>query len=112
VRFGAHENWFSLPSFFYETLILVVFVTSVMFVYLSKVNKPLYFVQLYLLTMTVKIIAYGAYVYFMITRDQRGTFVNVVFFLISYLLFTTLEIVFLYRKISPSHNEHTQAKKF
>jgi len=48
--------------------------------------------------MVVKLIAYGAYCYFMISRDQPGSAPNLVFFLINYLVFTALEIVFLYKK--------------
>ena len=89
-----------LPSFFYETLIFLVFSTTTIFAYLYKVDKPDFFVQLYLLTMAVKLLAYGAYNLFMIIEDRRGASVNVIFFLLLYTVFTGLEIAFLYRKIS------------
>lgn len=91
-----------LPSFFYQTLIFLVFTTTTIFVYLYKVNKPDFFVQLYLLTMAVKLVAYGAYNLLMVLKDKSGAAENVVFFMILYLVFTTLEIVFLYRKITGS----------
>ena len=75
------------------------------FVYLYKVNKPDFFVQLYLLTMAVKLVAYGAYNLLMILKDKSGAAENVVFFMILYLVFTTLEIVFLYRKITGSEGQ-------
>jgi hypothetical protein len=103
VQFAVHQQWFPLPTFFYQTLILVLFTTVVIFVYLYKANKPDFFVQLYLLTMMIKIMAYGAYVFFMIKEDVNNAFANVVFFLVSYLLFTILEVVFLYKKISTTH---------
>jgi hypothetical protein len=101
--FAADQFGLVLPTFFYQTLILVFFTTTVVFVYLYRAIKPLYFVQLYLLTMSVKIIAYGVYVYFMITGDRDGALANVVFFLACYVIFTILEITFLYRKISSTH---------
>jgi hypothetical protein len=92
-----------LPSFFYQTLIFLLFSTIVIYAYLYKVSKPDYFVQLYLLTMAVKLLGYGAYVYFMITGDGNGAIANVVFFMTTYFIFTTLEIVFLYHKNSSKH---------
>lgn len=52
--------------------------------------------------MAVKLVAYGAYNLLMILKDKSGAAENVVFFMILYLVFTTLEIVFLYRKITGS----------
>lgn len=89
-----------LPSFFYQTLIFLLFTTATIFVYLFKVDKPGFFIQLYLLTMVVKFIAYGAYNLLMIMEDRAGASVNVVFFMILYFTFTGVEIGFLYRKIS------------
>ena len=92
-----------LPSFFYQTLIFLVFATSIVFAYLYKANRPDYFVQLYLLTMALKFLAYGAYNLLMILDDKEGASLNVVFFLLLYMIFTGLEIAFLYRKISGDH---------
>jgi hypothetical protein len=89
-----------LPSFFYETLIFLVFATVVIYGYLYRTSKPGMFVQLYLLTMAVKLLAYGAYNLVMILQDQPGAVANVVFFMAIYAAVTILEIGFLYRKIS------------
>jgi hypothetical protein len=87
------------PSFFYQTLIFLVFSTGMIYRYLYKVDKPGFFVQLYLLTMTVKLLAYGAYNLVVILEDKAGAAANVVFFMLVYFIFTALEIGFLYRKI-------------
>jgi hypothetical protein len=100
---ALHLSWIqALPSFFYQILLFLVFATFVVFRYLYKVDKPDFFVQLYLLTMVVKFVAYGVFNLIVILEDRRGAAPNVVFFLINYLLFTALEVVFLYRKISHS----------
>ena len=88
-----------LPSFFYQTLLLVVFGTGLIFVYLYKSNKSTFFVQLYLLTTMVKILAYGAYSFIMILEDRVGAVQNVIWFFTLYAAFTALEIFFLHRKI-------------
>ena len=90
----------SLPSFFYQTLILLVSTTLVIYRYLIRIKQPEFFVQLYLLTIAVKLLAYGGYVTWMIIDDKPGAISNVAVFLILYVVFTILEIVFLYRKIS------------
>jgi hypothetical protein len=89
-----------LPSFFYQTLIFLVFATITIFAYLYKVDKPDFFVQLYLLTMAIKLLAFGAYNLFMILEDKSGAPANVIFFMLLYIVFTGLEITFLYRKIT------------
>ena len=94
------QTLLSLPSFFYQTLIFVAFSVALVCAYLYKVNKPAIFVQLYLLTMAVKLLAYGAYVVVIILQDRAGAVENVVFFMIAYFVFSALEIGFLYHKIS------------
>lgn len=89
-----------LPSFFYETLIFLLFGTGLLFVYLYKFDKPDFFVQLYLMTMTVKLIFYGVYNYFMITEDADGALANISWFMLLYITFTIIEIAILHRKIS------------
>lgn len=108
VWWGAGEGWFLLPTFFLKTLIFLVFSTSVIFVYLYQANKPTFFLQLYLVTMVLKLLAYCAYNFIMILNDRASAVGNVVFFMVTYFLFTILEIAFLYHKISgqnPSGNE-------
>ncbi len=108
-----HKLWISeLPSFFYQTLIFLVFTTATIFVYLYKVNKPGFFIQLYLLTMVVKFIAYGAYNLLMILEDRTGASLNVIFFMLLYVVFTALEIAFLYRKISDPEQPQNGPKIF
>jgi hypothetical protein len=98
---AAASQWIpSMPSFFFQTAILLVFGTGLLFVYLYKFDKPDFFVQLYLLTMAVKLLAYGGYNFFMITEDRPGAAYNVIWFMTLYFIFTALEIGFLYRKIS------------
>lgn len=97
---AADSHWISMPSFFFQTTILLLFGTGLLFVYLYKFDKPDFFVQLYLLTMAVKLLAYGGYNFFMITEDREGASYNVIWFMTLYFIFTALEVGFLYRKIS------------
>lgn len=96
VRAGMMDR----PSYFYETLALVAVTTGGLYRYLSRAGTPGFFVQLYLLTMVVKFLAYGCYVFIILFLDRPGGASNVVFFLLIYGVFTVLEISFLYRRIS------------
>jgi hypothetical protein len=101
----AHEQlWIpKLPSFFAQTLIFLTFGTAIMFRYLYRVRKPETFVQLYLLMMVVKILAFGAYAFFIVLKDRAGATYNIVFFMICYFIFTALEIAFLFQKTKDDH---------
>jgi hypothetical protein len=89
-----------LPSFFFQTLVLLLFGTCLLYVYMYRLNKAAFFVQVYLLTMAIKLLAYGVYNYFIITDDQSEAVPNVIWFMLLYVIFTVLEVAFLYQKIS------------
>jgi hypothetical protein len=88
------------PSYYLQSLILLSLFTVVIYRYLDRLKNPGLFVQIYLLSMAVKLVAYGAYVILMILDDKAGANKNVLFFLVLYVIFTALEVGFLYRKIA------------
>ncbi|HEX6225651.1 MAG TPA: hypothetical protein VFZ52_14640 [Chryseolinea sp.] len=97
----ADGGWIpEIPSFFFQTAGFLLFGTGLLYIYLYKFDKPDFFIQLYLLTMAVKLLAYGAYNFFMIMEDRTGAVYNVTWFMALYFIFTALEIGFLYQKIS------------
>ena len=49
--------------------------------------------------MAVKLLGYGAYVFYMIMADSAGAVNNVALFLLFYVTLTAMEIIFLYAKI-------------
>jgi hypothetical protein len=98
---GLSGQW-KLPSFFYQSLILLVTGTGGLFYFLLRTRdtRPDYFVQLYLLTIAVKLLAYGAFLGLVIWTDREGAAHNVVFFMVVYAVFTALEVGFLLRRVS------------
>ena len=101
VTFAGSSGWLpGIPSFLYETTWLVALVTTIIFVYLYRSRRASWFVQLYLLSMVVKLLAYFAYNTLMILEDRQGAVRNVLYFLGLYFVFTAIEIAFLYGKIS------------
>lgn len=91
-----------LPSFFYETMVLLLLGTGGLYFYLADIKKerPEYFIQLYIATLFAKMIAYAGYVFFMVWDDKQNAHANALFFMITYLLFTAVEVYFLYRKVN------------
>ena len=95
-----HQHYFnSFPSHLTPTLLFLGATTLIIYRYLIK-SPESSFVQLYLLTLVIKLLVYCGYNVIIILRDRPNAGVNVAFFLIAYLLFTTLELIFLYRRIS------------
>lgn len=90
------NQWIAWPSFFYEILAFAGITTIVLFAFLYRVKIPAIFIQLYLLSMVVKILGSGIFIFIIAMKDRAGASPNVVFFLCAYILFTALEVAFLY----------------
>ena len=97
------QGWIpGLPSFLYPSTWLMAFITTVIFIYLYRVEKQAHFVQLYLLSMVIKLIASLAFILLIVLEDRPRAVTNAVYFLTVYAIFTAAEIGFLHRKISAS----------
>ena len=94
------QHWIAAyPSFTVEILIFLLLGTLINFRYLNRITSPELFVRMYLFMMALKLLAFGAFVVVIILFDKAGAKGNIVFFIITYLIFTGLEVGFLYRKI-------------
>ena len=91
----------SLPSFLWPSVVMLFISNVVIFrkIYQSQQSQ---FVTVYLGTLVIKLVAYLGYATVVVVIDRDGAVENVTFFLISYFLFTVLEIMFLYPKINQS----------
>lgn len=92
----------SRPEYFYRTLIFLFVTTAGLFRFLlkTKQQRPDFFVQFYLATMVLKLIAYGAYMFIIVIAKTEKVVYDVVFFLLVYFIFTAIEIGFLYRQVN------------
>jgi hypothetical protein len=100
VLIGVERGYFEQPTFFVKTLVFLTFSTALIFAYLYKADKPGFFLQLYLLTMVVKLLAYCTFCLVMILNDKSSAIGNAVFFMSTYFVFTVIEIAFLFKKIN------------
>lgn len=90
------------PEYFYRTLLFLFVSTAGLYRFLlrTKQQRPDFFVQFYLATMVVKLIAYGAYLFVVITSQTARAVYDVAFFMVVYFIFTAIEIGFLYRHVN------------
>jgi hypothetical protein len=88
----------TFPTYFWITLAFLNLSTIMIYFYLIRASSNT-FVQGYLLTMVGKLFAYFAYNIVIILLDRGNAGINVGFFLITYLVFTVLELTFLYRRM-------------
>jgi hypothetical protein len=90
------------PPHFYQTLIFLFISTAGLYRFLlrTKQKQPDFFVQFYLATMVIKLIAYGAFMFVIATNQKAKAVDDVVFFMVVYFVFTALEIGFLFRHVN------------
>jgi len=90
------------PEYFFRTLIFLFVSTAGLYRFLlrTKQQRPDFFVQFYLATMVVKLIAYGAYLFVIVTSQTEKAVYDIVFFMAVYFIFTAIEIGFLYRHVN------------
>jgi hypothetical protein len=90
------------PEYYYRTLIFLFVSTAGLYRFLlrTKQQRPDFFVQFYLATMVVKLIAYGAYMFVVVTTQTEKPVYDVIFFMVVYFIFTAIEIGFLYRQVN------------
>ena len=95
----ASFSFVEKPSFFWETHVLLTFGTGLIFYYVYNTDQTT-FTNFYLFTLVLKLLAYAVYCLIMIVMDPTGATANVVFFMILYLVYTIIEVIFLYPRIT------------
>ncbi len=98
---GGKYHWFTAtPSYGYEIIFFLGISTAVIFRFLIRPSLAPYFTQAYLLSIALKMLGYGAFILVIIFKDRSGAFGNALLFIVSYLLFTALEVGFLFVRIN------------
>jgi hypothetical protein len=96
--YARAQDWIvSFPSFALEILFFLAGSTLVIFYILIRRAEAESFTQSYLLSIVLKILVYGTFIFVLIFMDSSEATVNTAFFITSYLLFTALEVAFLFK---------------
>jgi len=97
---GSEWGWWILPLFWKEIIFFVFLITVVIGYNLITIRRKQAqaFVQFYLLSISLKMVAGLAFVFFIIWKTPAEAKGSAALFIVSYLVFTFLEVVFLMRK--------------
>jgi hypothetical protein len=86
------------PSFLILILVVLTLATWLVYVFIQRTNQD-NFVRNYLLTIVLKLLAGGIFIFVLFYLDQPGSNANAILFMTAYLLFTGLEVGFLFRRL-------------
>lgn len=102
IETGVALEWFHRPSYEREILIFLTVAHLVLYSVIRRqiIHRPEAFVKVYLGTTVLRILFFGIFVFMIIRLDPAASRQNALFFLISYFLFTGLEVAALYIKIN------------
>ncbi len=98
VEAGVARGWFLRPTFELEILIFLVSAHLVLYSVITRQlnQRPENFVKVYLGSTVLRILFFGIFVFAIIKLDPPSGTQNALLFLISYFLFTSLEVLALY----------------
>jgi len=102
MSWGAGAGWVAYPSFAWEITIflLVTHMAGYSFVVRQLAQRPEDFVKVYLGLIVIRILFFGIFIFVIIWIAPNAGGGNAIFFLISYVLFTALEVGELYRVVN------------
>ena len=109
VYIGHLQGFFPFPTYGWEIIFYMTFSTALVVNILQKKSGPVLFTQLYILTIVIKIMTGSILILFIIYTDRQGGFRNAILFITTYILYTILEVTFLYRKVNNPGNWSSQA---
>lgn len=112
VVFGVSQRYFSSPSFFKEIIIFLAFSNILLYSFSKqKANEaPTDFIKIYLGSTVLKILFFGAFIFTVMRMDMPGASGNTALFLISYFVFTILEITILFLEINSQNSPNRRQK--
>jgi len=89
-----------MPSFAMEITAINIITTAFIYRVLARTSEPRLFANIYLLTIVMKLIFYSALLLILRFMAPKTLMPNAVFLLVAYLVFTTLEVAVLFRKVN------------
>ncbi|GHM99762.1 hypothetical protein WSM22_12520 [Cytophagales bacterium WSM2-2] len=97
VAIGFGTMQFIVPSFLVLILGSLAVATWLVYYFVLK-TKPENFIKNYLLTVVLKLIVGGIFIFILLFRDPAGANDNAILFMGAYLMLTVLEVGFLFKK--------------
>jgi hypothetical protein len=101
---GEYLNYFTIPSFGWLIIAYGALSSFGAYVLLQKRKDAMQFTQSYLLSVVAKLLIGCIFILVLILADRKGAFANALLFIVSYFIFTVLEVAFLFRKVNNPKN--------
>lgn len=113
VRTGVSSAWFMQPSFSNEIIgLLSVSHLGLYWIITRQLGqRPEDFVKIYLGSTVLRILFFGVFIFVLIRMDPVSASRNAVLFLVSYFLFTGLEVGALYVAVNGQKPTNTGQKE-
>lgn len=94
---GSVQTWWILPAMWIQVLVFLFIATLIVGFNLVRIrkNQPQVFVQFYLLSISVKMIAGLAFIFFLVWDNPAEAAPIVALFMVAYILFTFVEVAYL-----------------
>jgi hypothetical protein len=100
VYLGDRHGFFITPSYSLEVILYIAGSTAGVYYLVQKKPEAILFTQTYLLSIVLKMLTGSIFILVIIFADRQHAFGNATLFLISYGLFTSVEIAFLYKTVN------------
>ncbi|MBL7852529.1 MAG: hypothetical protein JNN04_16610 [Cyclobacteriaceae bacterium] len=102
VAMGVRQGWFARPSYSDEIILFLGLAHLGLFGFILRRldSGPEDFVKIYLGSTVLRILFFGLFIFLVIRLDPVSGPANALFFLLSYFLFTGLEVAALYPIVS------------
>jgi hypothetical protein len=98
IVFGFATIQFITPSFLILILIVLAIGTWLVYFFIQRTNRE-DFLRNYLLSIVLKLLLGGIFIFILLYVDKSGSNINAIFFMAAYLLFTGLEVGFLFKRL-------------
>ena len=90
---------FASPSYLFLIVGMLALATFIVYFFIERTESE-NFIKNYLLTIVLKLLAGGIFISVIIYTDLESAESNAISFMAAYLLFTVLEVAFLFKKFS------------
>ncbi|SRR5260221_9166562 len=87
------------PSFLFLILGVLTVATWLVYFFVQR-TKSEDLVKNYLLTIVLKLLSGGIFIFILLYKDKSGADANAIFFMAAYLVFTGLEVGFLFKGLA------------
>lgn len=100
VWLGSRQAWFPQPTRFVEITVITLITSAYLYRMLFKMTRPQVFVNVYLATIAMKLVFFSVLLFVFRFLEQETLVPNAVFLLVAYIIFTALEVMTLFKKVS------------